>query len=79
MANLSIAILRESPAVPSKRGTAPTVTQLNASALIASQDAEVLLALVGTYDEIGVTLSLVSGEPTGGYQMVELNIQIPAF
>jgi hypothetical protein len=79
MANLSVGILRESPAVPSKRGTAPTVDQLNASAWIASQDAEVLLALIQTYDEIGVDLALVSGEPTGGFQMVELSIQIPAF
>jgi hypothetical protein len=79
MANLSVSILRESPALPSKRGVAPSVDQLNASAWIASQDAEVLLALVQTYSEIGVTLTLLSGEPTGGFQMVELNIQIPAF
>ena len=52
---------------------------MTAAADIASEDAELLLALVGSFDEIGADLTVATPEPLGGYQAVLLNVTLPAF
>lgn len=78
LANWSVIITRCTPAVPGKGRTIKTVStaQLMAAAKLASDDAEILLALVNTLDEVGADTSIVTNAPSGGYQTVELNVPL---
>ena len=75
-ANLSILIIRESPAVPTKRA-APAAEAMNEAGVIASNDSDILVDLVNTFAEIGPEFSLVAAAPEGGYQGVQLEISLP--
>jgi hypothetical protein len=85
LANFSVLITRCTPAVPGKahRVTGAnssiktvSVAQLEAAAKLASDDAEVLLAVVNSLVEIGADTSIVTNAPSGGYQTVELNVPL---
>lgn len=78
-AQMGILISRCSPATPGSRGEAPTVDQVMRSAQLASDDAELLLALIGGFGEIGADIQLSTPEPEGGFQAVLLNVVLPAF
>lgn len=79
LAGFSLVITRCSPAIPSRKGTAPTVQQMNAAARMASIDAEGLLCVVNSVGELGTDLSIITTAPQGGFQSVECDLQIPAF
>lgn len=72
----SIIIVRKSCAVPNKRGEPPTAELMSQAARVASDDAEVLLALAGTFTEAG-GLDLLVHPVTGGYQAVVLDVTLP--
>jgi hypothetical protein len=83
LANFSVIITRCTPAVPGKHRTGSTtsiksvsVDQLKAAAKLASDDAEVLLAVVNSLAEVGADTSIVTNAPSGGYQTVELNVPL---
>lgn len=79
VANFSISISRCTPAVSvGKRTTAPSAELMLSAAQIASADAEVLLCVVASVDEIGPQLELLTPAPQGGFQTVELSFQVPA-
>jgi hypothetical protein len=77
-AQIGILISRCTPGNP-KPGYAPTAEQMLACAQLASDDAELLLAVVGGFGEIGADLQLATPEPEGGFQSVLLNVVLPAF
>ena len=79
MGGFSVVITRCTPAVPSKKGAAPTVDQMRSAALLASRDADVLTCVVTSLDEIGPEMQIVTQAPNGGYQTTELDVRIPAF
>jgi hypothetical protein len=78
IANYSVIITRCSPAVPGKGKAQHTVTvdQLNASAKMASDDAEVFLEAMNRLNEVGYDVSVVTNSPSGGFQTVELNVPL---
>lgn len=78
-AQFGVGISRLTPAMPPRAGVAPRVEQMNAAAQISSDDAELLLALTFTFDEVGADVNITTPEPQGGYQAVMLTITIPAF
>jgi hypothetical protein len=79
LAGFAVAITRCTPAIPSRKGAAPTVTQMKAAAQMASDDAEALICVVSSLDEIGSELSIVTASPQGGFQTTELRVTFPAF
>lgn len=75
-----VMISRQTPAMPVRAGlTAPSVESMMAAAQMSSDDAELLLALVATFDEVGADLLVTTAEPEGGYQAVLLTVTLPAF
>jgi len=78
MAGFSVAITRNSPAVPAKQGLKKAVTPdaMMAASRIASDDSEVLLGAVGRLAEVGPDLTVVAHAPQGAMQTVELNVQL---
>jgi len=78
MAGFSVAITRDSPAVPAKQGLRKAVTPdaMMAASRIASDDSEVLLGAVGRLAEVGPDLTIVAHAPQGAMQTVELNVQL---
>lgn len=79
LANFSVIITRCTPAIPGRKGGSlktVTVPQLTAAAKMASDDAEILLAVVNSLDEIGADTTIVTNAPSGGYQTVELNVPL---
>lgn len=82
VANFSVVITRCTPAIAvGKLGkqTAPSPELMIKAAEIASADAEVLLCLVASIDEVGPELEVLTPAPQGGMQTVELTFQIPAY
>lgn len=75
----SVVITRDTPAVPTKTGRLPGAALMTSAAEIASQDADVMVALVQTLEELGPEMTLTTGAPEGGFQSVELNIAVTAF
>jgi hypothetical protein len=79
VANFSVIITRCTPANWTKGGKVlPDPEQMLRAAEIASADAEVLLCLVASVDEIGPAVQILTPSPQGGMQTVELTIEIPA-
>lgn len=80
IADLSVIITRCTPAMVKNPGmgkdVVPSPEKMAAAAKIASDDAESLLAVLGTVGEAG-GISLNVQSPQGGLQTVELNLQIP--
>jgi hypothetical protein len=80
LANFSVIITRCTPAIPGKgiKAAAHTVPveKMIAAAKMASDDAEILLAVVNSLNEIGADTSVVTNAPSGGYQTVELNVPL---
>lgn len=74
-----ILITRCTPAIPTRSAAAPSDSQMAAAGELASSDAELLLALVATFGEIGPEAALLTPEPQGGFQSVVLNVTLPAF
>lgn len=74
----SIAVSRATPAMPTNRGL-PTVESLLASARMASDDAEALLLLAGSFAEVGPEIAVETPGPEGGYQSAILTVLLPAF
>ena len=79
IAGFSVVVTRCTPAMPSKKGATPTPDQMMAAAKLASDDAELMLCVLSTVDEIGTGLGVVTQAPQGGYQSVELDVSIAAF
>jgi hypothetical protein len=78
-AQIGVAISRCTPAIPGRTSAAPKVEQMNAAAQIASDDAELLIALAMGFGEFGADLNITAQEPEGGYQAVTLSVRLPAF
>lgn len=79
VANFTVSITRCTPAIGAKNGkVAPTPDQMLQAAQIASADAEILLCVVASVDEVGPEISVLTPAPQGGMQTVELTIQVPA-
>ena len=78
VADFSIAVTRCTPAIIGKGKTAPTTDQMFKAAEIASADAEVLICVISSLDEIGPTVQILTPAPQGGMQTVELTVQVPA-
>ena len=81
MAPMSVIITRCTPAMPiATRGkattAAPPAEKMTAAARIASADSEVMLEVLNRLDEIGADVSVVANPPSGGFQTVELNVQL---
>lgn len=78
MAPMSVIITRCTPAVPtgSRKTAAPTPAKMIEAARLASRDAEVFLEVLNRLDEIGGDVSVTTNAPSGGYQTVELNVQL---
>jgi hypothetical protein len=78
MANWSVIITRCTPAMPGKGRGLHTVPaeKMMAAGKLASDDTEVLLAVVNSLDEIGADTTVVANAPSGGYQTVELNVPL---
>lgn len=75
-------VARNTPAkpVPSGRGrdaSPPSVDAMLSAALIASQDADALRAVVTQLGTVGPDLSVTMSPPEGGLQVTELNVQLP--
>lgn len=76
----SIVITRKTPAVPKGIGNkVPEPALMREAAMISSADADVLVALVQSFEEIGPEMTLATGAPEGGLQSVELNVQLTAY
>lgn len=76
----SLVITRCTPAIPPKGGKAgPAPEAMHRAAQIASEDAEVMAAVVHGLGEIGADFALETPAPEGGLQSVIMNIQVPAF
>ena len=73
----SVAISRATPAMPTNRGL-PTAEAIIASAVVASDDAEALLLVAGSFMEVGPDLAIETPGPEGGYQSTVLNVMLPA-
>jgi hypothetical protein len=83
MGSYSAIITRCTPAMPQQtRGraatTAPEPAKMTEAARMASRDAEVFLETLTRLDEIGAEVSIVTNPPSGGFQTVELNVQLLA-
>lgn len=81
LADFSVIVTRKTPAMPkvARGGTtaaAPDPEKMMAAAKVSSDDAEALLRVVQTVDEVS-SVSLITGSPQGGLQTVELNLQVP--
>lgn len=81
LADFSIIVTRKTPAMPKvvragATAAAPDPEKMRAAAKISSDDAEALLCVVRTVDEVS-NVSLITGSPQGGLQTVELNLQVP--
>jgi len=76
-AQLGVVITRKSPAVPDAAGDLPKPSQLESAAQMASDDAEVLLAVIGAVDEIADVL-VQTPAAEGGLQSVTLSFRAPA-
>ena len=74
----NVVVSRVTPALPGSR-SAPTADQMDASARVASADAEVLLLLASSLEEVGADLIIETPAAQGGYQTVGLTATIPAF
>ena len=74
----TIGITRCTPAMPGNRA-APTVGAMEAAAQIASADAEALLLLASSFEEVGSELAVMTPGPEGGFQTVALSVMLPAF
>jgi hypothetical protein len=66
------------PAASQTGRTAPTVAAMETTADTASADAEALLLLVNSLDEIADPM-IITGSPEGGLQTTTLTVMIPAF
>lgn len=80
MANFSIIVTRCTPAMPTSRSgkvTIPSVEKMESAMETASKDAEALLQVVVALEEVSAP-SIIVQSPSGGFQTVELNVQIPA-
>ncbi|HEX8321640.1 hypothetical protein [Longimicrobium sp.] len=77
MGSYSVIITRCTPAVQ-KGKTPPSMEMMIEAARLASSDAEILLEAVNRLDEIGSDISVVTNAPSGGFQTVELNVQLLA-
>lgn len=77
--HFSVIITRVTCAVPGRDGQAPKAELMKQAAEQASDDADVMVALVQGLEEIGPEISLITGAPEGGFQSVELSITVPAF
>lgn len=76
----SVVITRCTPAIPPRGSKAgPAVDSMHRAAQIASDDAEVLVALVRGLGEIGADFALETAAPEGGLQSTVMNVQVPAF
>jgi hypothetical protein len=77
LAGFSLIITRCTPkgAIQSTK-TPPKPEAMIEVSQIASADAEVLLEVVTRLDEIGSDISVVANPPSGGFQTVELNVQL---
>lgn len=78
-ATFNVVVSRCTPAQSKDPKKAPTPAQMLAAATMASQDAEVMLNLVNTgLTEVGSELEVLTPAATGGFQTVELTVQLPA-
>lgn len=79
VAQLGVAITRVTPAKPSPSGELPRVSDMNAAARIASQDAEVLLEVVAGLGEVAGDVMVETPAAEGGLQSATLVVRVPAF
>lgn len=76
MASYSVIVTRCTPAIPPKGKPYPDTDRMIEAARLASADAEVCLEVLRRLDEIGGDVSVVTNAPSGGFQTVELNVQL---
>jgi hypothetical protein len=74
-----VGITRCTPAIPSRNIPVPPVEKMNEAAQLASDDAELLLALVSVLGEMAPDTAVLTQEPEGGFQSVTLSVALPAF
>lgn len=79
MGGFSVVITRCTPAMPTRKGAAPSVQQMREAALVASHDADVLTCVVTSLSEIGPEMQIITQAPTGGFQTTELDLRLPCF
>jgi hypothetical protein len=79
VAQLGVVITRKTPAVPTADGDLPRPSALAQAAHLASQDAEVLLAVVGGLGEIAGDVLVQTPAAEGGLQSATLVVRAPAF
>lgn len=75
--NFAVGLTRPTPAKQGAR-TAPSAAAMDEAAVIASADAEALILLAGSFDELA-ELTIITEAPDGGYQTTVLNMQLPAY
>jgi hypothetical protein len=74
-----VIITRLTPAKPSASGDLPKASDLRSAAAMASEDAELLLEVVGGLDEIAGDVLIATPAAEGGLQSVTLQVRTPAF
>jgi hypothetical protein len=79
VAQLGVIITRLTPAKPSASGDLPKASDLRVAAAMASEDAELLLEVVGGLDEIAGDVLIATPAAEGGLQSVTLQVRTPAF
>ncbi|HEX6686808.1 MAG TPA: hypothetical protein VF062_28845 [Candidatus Limnocylindrales bacterium] len=77
-AQLGIIITRKTPAVPTAAGDLPTPASMMQAAQLASDDAEILLEVVGSLQEVADVL-VETPAAEGGLQSATVSFRTPAF
>ena len=77
--SFQVVISRSTPAMPGRSGQAPSADAMGLSAQMASEDAELLIAVVDAVGEVGPELSIATPAPEGGIQSTVLSVLLPAF
>lgn len=77
-AQMGVVITRKTPAIPGAAGDLPTSAALLAAAQLASDDAEVLLEVIGSLSEVADVL-VETPAAEGGLQSVTVSFRTPAF
>lgn len=74
-ANITVVIIRKAPAMPDQGGRrAASPAAVNDGGALASNDADILVALADTLDVVGDGLLVTIQAPEGGYQATELAV-----
>jgi hypothetical protein len=78
LGRFGVMVTRKTPAIPAG-SSAPPVEWMEKAAMIASEDAEMLLEVVSSLGEVYSDLVVETPAPEGGYQTTALTVTLPAF